>query len=182
MLLSIDCSGAHEILELQNETVSLSPESCVLNGMLQPSAFLCEDRGSNAKLWAMTPWALVMDIYDNDYLAVSALDGYISGLTPCYHRDRFVVLVEACMSVDCGWSVPADDIIEFTFAHPSGKRAVECLSKPKLGFVSAGRAAAAAVGGGISASAGFFFFLESSFINHSMQRRPVLARRPPQGP
>ena len=40
MLLSIDCSGAHEILELQNETVSLSPESCVLNGMLQPSAFL----------------------------------------------------------------------------------------------------------------------------------------------
>ncbi len=27
-----------------------------------------------------------------------------------------------------------------------------------------------------------FFFLESSFINHCMQRRPVLARKPPQGP
>ena len=27
-----------------------------------------------------------------------------------------------------------------------------------------------------------FFFLESSFINHSTRRRPVLARRPPQGP
>ena len=27
-----------------------------------------------------------------------------------------------------------------------------------------------------------FFFLESSFINHSMQRRPALARRPLQGP
>ncbi len=26
------------------------------------------------------------------------------------------------------------------------------------------------------------FFFESSFISHSMQRRPVLARRPPQGP
>ncbi len=26
------------------------------------------------------------------------------------------------------------------------------------------------------------FFLESSFITHSMQRRPALARRPPQGP
>jgi histone H3 len=26
------------------------------------------------------------------------------------------------------------------------------------------------------------FFLESSFINHSMQRRPVLAQRPSQGP
>jgi hypothetical protein len=28
----------------------------------------------------------------------------------------------------------------------------------------------------------FFFFLEISFITHSMQRRPALARRPPQGP
>ncbi len=28
----------------------------------------------------------------------------------------------------------------------------------------------------------YTFFLESSFINHSMQRRPVLARRPLQGP
>ena len=28
----------------------------------------------------------------------------------------------------------------------------------------------------------FFFFWESSFITHSMQRRPALARRPPQGP
>jgi hypothetical protein len=27
-----------------------------------------------------------------------------------------------------------------------------------------------------------FFFLESSFINHSKQRRPVLAQRPSQGP
>jgi hypothetical protein len=45
-------------------------------------------------------------------------------------------------------------MIEFTFDHPIGKRAVECLSKPKLVFVSAGRAAAAAVGGGVSASLG----------------------------
>jgi hypothetical protein len=58
------------------------------------------------------------------------------------------------MSPDCDQSVPTDDVIEFTFDHPIGKRAVECLSKPKLGFVSAGRAAAAAVGGGISASLG----------------------------
>jgi hypothetical protein len=154
MLLSIDCSGAHEILELQNETVSLSPESCVLNGMLQPSAFLCEDREGSGKVWAMHPWALVMDEYDHHYLAVSALEGYVSGLTPCYHGDRFVVLVEACLRPDCKQSVPTDDVIEFTFDHPIGKRAVECMSKPKLAFVSAGRAAAAAVGGGVSASLG----------------------------
>ncbi len=43
----------------------------------------------------------------------------------------------------------------------------------------------AVVGGidGRSAQAeGSFFFLESSFINHSKQRRPVLAQRPSQGP
>ena len=59
LLLSIDCSGEHEVLELQKETVSLSPQSCILNGMLQPSAFLCEDRESSGSLWAMHPWALL---------------------------------------------------------------------------------------------------------------------------
>ena len=34
----------------------------------------------------------------------------------------------------------------------------------------------------IGSNAKIFFFLESSFINHSMQRRPVLAQRPSQGP
>jgi hypothetical protein len=95
-----------------------------------------------------------MDAYDNDHLTVAAPEGYISGLTPCYHKDRFVVLVEACTSADCRRSIASDDIFEFTFEHPSGKRAVECLGKPKLGFVAAGRVAAAVVGGGISASLG----------------------------
>ncbi len=36
--------------------------------------------------------------------------------------------------------------------------------------------------GRIGTSAIVLFFLESSFINHSMQRRPALARRPPQSP
>jgi hypothetical protein len=85
---------------------------------------------------------------------MAAPEGYISGLTPCYHQDRFVVFVEACISPDCKASIASDDIFEFTFEHPIGKRAVECLSKPKLAFVSAGRTAAALVGGGISASLG----------------------------
>jgi hypothetical protein len=96
-----------------------------------------------------------MDEYDSDYLTVTAPEGYISGLTPCYHKDRFVVLVEACMSPDCrSSSIASDDIFEFTFEHPSGKRAVQCLSKPKVAFVSAGRVAAAVIGGAISASLG----------------------------
>jgi hypothetical protein len=154
LLLSIDCSGEHQVLVLQNETVSLSSESCILNAILQPSGFLCKDREGTESPWATQPWAPVMDEYDSNALTVSAPEGFISGLTPCYHEDRFVVLVEACMSTDCTPSIASDDIFEFTFEHPSKRRASECLSKPKLAFVSAGRAAAAAVGGGISASLG----------------------------
>jgi hypothetical protein len=95
-----------------------------------------------------------MDEYDSNPLEVAVPDGYISGLTPCYHQDRFVVFVEACMGPQCTPSIASDDIFELTFEHPSGQRAIECLSKPKLAYVSAGRAAAAVVGGGVAGSLG----------------------------
>jgi hypothetical protein len=154
LLLSIDCNGQHQVLALQNETVSLSSESCILNARLQPSAFLCKDRDDSESPWVTQPWAPVMDEYDSGYLTMTSPQGYISGLTPCYHQDRFVVLVEACINPDCTQAIASDDIFEFTFEHPNKRRASECLGKPKLAFVSAGRAAAAVVGGGISASLG----------------------------
>jgi hypothetical protein len=143
-------------LALQNETVSLSPESCILNAVLQPSAFLCKGGEStdDEDPWSTQKWTRVLDEYDSGPLEVVVTEGYISGLTPCYHQDRFVVLVEACMGPECTPSIPSDDIFEFTFEHPSGKRAIECLGKPKLAYVSAGRTAAAVVGGGIAGSLG----------------------------
>jgi hypothetical protein len=50
--------------------------------------------------------------------------------------------------------------------------------RPRRGLT----ASAAASGSSESGSPVAALFLESSFICRSMQRRPVLARRPPQGP
>jgi hypothetical protein len=118
-----------------------------LNSALQPSAFLCKGGESTSNEDPWSQWEPVMDEYDSNPLEVAVPDGYISGLTPCYHQDRFVVFVEACMGPQCTPSIASDDIFELTFEHPSGQRAIECLSKPKLAYVSAGRAAAAVVGG-----------------------------------
>jgi hypothetical protein len=66
--------------------------------------------------------------------------------------------------------VPHAELAAELISLPSGLLAMVCEAIVKL-KVRLGAARACV-----------FFFLESSFINHSKQRRPVLAQRPSQGP
>jgi hypothetical protein len=132
---------------LQDARVILSPTSCVKHSAISPFGLYCNDGG-----WS--PWQCAADV-DGLACAESAEPiGVLAGLSPCFHKDRFLTRGIACMSAGCEQSIITDDVLELEFQHPSGMRAVQCLSKPSARSAKVGVAAAGIVGGVISITLG----------------------------
>jgi hypothetical protein len=133
---------------LQDATVILSPISCVKNSAISPFGLYCDDGGS---------WSAWQCATDDDGLACvesTKPTGELGGLSPCFHKDRFLIRGIACMSTGCEQSIITDDVLELEFQHPSGVRAVQCLSKPSARSAKVGVAAAGIVGGVITITLG----------------------------
>ena len=151
-------------LPLEDSAVTLGPSACVLNSAISPYALHCKDSSSPFEwsAWMCIPARgaeilrkPVADVVDGtSCLKLAEPRGVLAGLSPCFHRDRFLIRAVACMDADCAQTVASDDVFELQFEHPSGMRAARCLTMPSRSGVTAGIAVAAVVGGTIAIGLG----------------------------
>ncbi len=157
ILLESSCRSGRvlsQTLELRDDTVQLSPTSCLLGSALHSWEQFCEHPtvGRNGT-WS--EWQCAREsAEDDDCLRTEQSRGTIVGLSPCNHFDRYIVRAVACMDSNCDAKKITDSVTEFVFEHPSGQRAVECLGRPSPIVRRATIAVGAVVGGSVVASVG----------------------------
>jgi len=163
VLIQVDCSDrlVTHALPLEDSAVALAASSCVLNSAISPYALYCND-SSVQPSGSWSAWRCVpergAEIFEptrdelvdgTSCLKLAEPQGALTGLSPCFHKDRFILRVVACMTDDCTQVVVGDEVFEVPFEHPSGMRAARCLKQPPRAGVTAGIAAASIIGGSV---------------------------------